>query len=203
MEESASTSSLPWPFLLFQTWCYLLSPNLWPLPMSCILFHPDFLGTLSPQKQPILPVTWIPFFSFSCPLQQAFSLQGILCAQGSSTFPMPPFTILHLELSQQSCARVVYTLCPHFLAISFTPGFSSANVSSPLRLLCRLFFQKFIFTASQHTSQWIISGIPKLLCLCTCSHLCLKYLSPSFISLYSYTFLGCQLSAFSIHGAFA
>lgn len=143
------------------------------------------------------------FFSFSCPLHQAFSLQGILCAQGSSTFPMPPFTILHLELSQQSCARVVYTLCTHFLAISFTPGFSSANLSSPLRLLCRLFFQKFIFTASHHTSQWIISGIPKLLCLCTCSHLCLKYLSPSFISLYSYTFLGCQLSAFSIHGAFA
>lgn len=106
---------------------------------------------------------------------------------------MPPFTILHLELSQQSRARVVYTLCPHFLAISFTPGFSSANPSSPSRLLCRLFFQKFIFTASQHTSRWIISGIPKL--LCTCSHLCLKYLSPSFISLYSYTFLRCQLSA--------
>lgn len=37
------TFSLPWPFLLSQTWRYRLSPNLWPLPMSCILFLSSWL----------------------------------------------------------------------------------------------------------------------------------------------------------------
>lgn len=116
---------------------------------------------------------------------------------------MPSFTIHHLELSQLSCERVVYTQCPHFLSILFTLGFPSDNLSSPLKLPCWLFLSRSYFYSFslyipvnyfQHFQTsvplHILSPLPRtsfsFFCIFILRHVSLR-----------------QRSAFSLHGAFA
>lgn len=148
MEESASTSSLPWPVLLSQTWRYRLSPNLWPLPISCILFLPDFLETSSPQKQPILPVTWIPFFSLLLSSSPGIFPSGYFVCSGLFHLPYAP---LHYTspwtITAKLCKSSLHTVSPlpcHLIHSWFFFCQSEQSFEAPLQaVLPEVYFYSF------------------------------------------------------------